>query len=130
MAVVAAGMDGDVFRAFLAHPVKYKFVLLCAQSMPSCLRRNGIRADNTLIAFHGYRNYVINEVEVVSNTEFVVTDVVPMSKAEAKKEMKDNTEDPDFVVPNVLPKLGFRLGKELKDMEATGLIEDFSNDPL
>lgn len=86
-------------------------------------------ADNSLIAFHGYQNYIINEVEVVTNREFVVTDVVPMSKADAKAEMKDKTEDPDFILPEVLPKLGFSIVKELQDMEATGLIEDFTSDP-
>lgn len=85
-------------------------------------------ADNSLIAFHGYHDYTINGVEVVVNREFVVTDVVPMSKAEAKAEMKDRTEDPDFIMPEVLPKLGFRIVKELQEMEATGLIEDFTTD--
>lgn len=84
------------------------------------------RTMSSFVAYSGRYAFLYNnpmkrmrQIEVVMNFEFIVTDIQPLTKAEAKKEMKDKTQLQDFTLPNILPALGFDLEKETAPLKRT-----------
>ena len=86
-------------------------------------------SDKSLTNMLAYNSYImmdyrnpmkgLKSMEVTKHNEFVVTNVECLSKADAKREMKDKSQTSDFVLPDILPALNFDLVEETKNLKQT-----------
>ena len=88
--------------------------------------RDNDKSLTNMLAFSSYimmdyRNPMkgLKSMEVTKHNEFVVTQVECLSKADAKREMKDKSQTSDFILPDILPALNFDLVEETKNLKQT-----------
>ncbi len=79
-----------------------------------------------LVSHHSYVDFTYRNpvkkfkgMDVMMNSELMVTAIRSMNKQEAKSEMKDKKETRDFTMPDLLPMPPFNLEAELQGLKPT-----------